>query len=151
MSLKRIINELNRDWTTLWQERNSIFITNNRLPRLQFLIFFQCDYEPIMVTMDFNSIAYPFRPPKVFIGLREIDYISLLPTTWKFQQKILGQKCLCCNSILCKWAPNKTIMDIVNEVKENFELKIRMMEIAHCKKIVEKKLGVNYLPIEEFL
>ena len=42
-------------------------------------------------------------------------------------------------------------MDIMNEVKENFTLKIRMMEIAHCRKIVDKKLKVNYLPIEEFL
>ena len=42
-------------------------------------------------------------------------------------------------------------MNIITEIKENFELKIRMMEIAHCKKIVEKKLGVNYVPIEDFL
>ena len=53
--------------------------------------------------------------------------------------------------MLCKWGPNKTMMDITNEIKENFILKMRMMEIAHCRKIVEKKLQINYVPIEEFL
>jgi hypothetical protein len=43
------------------------------------------------------------------------------------------------------------MVDIINEIKKNFTLKIRLMEIAHCKKIVEKKLRINYVPIEEFL
>ena len=42
-------------------------------------------------------------------------------------------------------------MDIITEVKENFTLKIRMMEIAHCRKIIEKKLQIDYIPIEEYL
>jgi hypothetical protein len=43
------------------------------------------------------------------------------------------------------------MVDIINEIKKNFIIKIRLMEIAHCKKIVEKKLRINYVPIEEFL
>ena len=59
---------------------------------------------------------------------------------------------MCCSSILCNWrGPSVNMVDIINEIKKNFTLKIRLMEIAHCKKIVEKKLRINYVPIEEFL
>ena len=148
---RRIANELRLSWTESWQSANSIFITDTQPRKISFYIFFETNYEPLLVKLDFTNKPYPFKPPRVSIGIAEKDYISLLPTSWSFQDKILGTKCLCCNSILCKWGPNKTIMDILNEVKENFILKIRMMEIAHCRKIVEKKIKINYLPIEEFL
>ena len=154
MSLsRRVINELRRDWTELWQCKNNIFHVKQKNNATMFQIFFEGNYNPIYVTLDFNNGGfYPFRPPKVYIGSNiKTDYISLLPTSWSFQEKILGKKCLCCHSVLCHWGPSRTMMDIITEVKENFTLKIRMMEIAHCRKIIEKKLQVNYLPIEEFL
>ena len=154
MSLnRRVINELRRDWTDLWQVTNSIFYVKREQKIVNFQIFFEGNYNPIYVTLDFNNGGfYPFRPPKVYIGsTNKKEYISLLPTSWSFQEKILGKKCLCCHSVLCNWGPSKTMMDIITEIKENFILKIRMIEIAHCRKIVEKKLNINYLPIEEYL
>ena len=148
---RRVSNELARDWTELYQEKNSIFHLDLKPNKVTFYMFFHGNYNPILITLDFFHRAYPFKPPKVYIGASNKEYISLLPTAWPFQQKILGKKCLCCSSVLCKWGPNKTMMDITNEIKENFILKMRMMEIAHCRKIVEKKLQINYVPIEEFL
>ena len=153
MSLsRRVINELRRDWTELWQSKNNIFHVKQENKSSIFQIFFEGNYNPIYITLNFNEGFYPFRAPKVYIGMNaKRDYISLLPTSWSFQEKILGKKCLCCHSVLCHWGPSRTMMDIMTEIKENFILKIRMMEIAHCRKIVDKKLQVNYLPIEEFL
>ena len=154
MSLsRRVINELRRDWTELWQCKNNIFHVKQENNATMFQIFFEGNYNPIYVTLDFNNGGfYPFRPPKVYIGLtKKKEYISLLPTSWSFQEKILGKKCLCCHSVLCHWGPSKTMMDIITEIKENFILKIRMIEIAHCRKIVEKKFNIDYLPIEEYL
>ena len=152
---RRVINELRRDWTELWQSKNNIFHVKQGNKSTIFQIFFEGNYNPIFATLDFNNGCYPFRPPKVYIGDWKMktkrDYISLLPTSWSFQEKILGKKCLCCHSVLCHWGPSKTMMDIMNEVKENFTLKIRMMEIAHCRKIIEKKLQIDYIPIEEYL
>ena len=154
MSLsRRVINELRRDWTELWQCKNNIFHVKQENNATMFQIFFEGNYNPIYVTLDFNNGGfYPFRPPKVYIGSTiKKEYISLLPTTWSFQEKILGKKCLCCHSVLCHWGPSRTMMDIMTEIKENFILKIRMMEIAHCRKIIEKKLKIQYVPIEEFI
>ena len=154
MSLnRRVVNELRRDWTDLWQATNSIFYVKQENLSVMFQIFFEGNYNPIYVTLDFNNGGfYPFRPPKVYIGsTNKKEYISLLPTSWSFQEKILGKKCLCCHSVLCHWGPSKTMMTILCEIKKNFILKIRMIEIAHCRKIVEKKFNIDYLPIEEYL
>ena len=84
------------------------------------------------------------------IFLFDINYKRLLHSTWSFAQKLSGVECMCCSTILCHWHPQLTMKHITEEIKQNFNLKIRMMEIAHCKKIVDKYFG-HYIPIEEFL
>ena len=147
---RRVRNEIARDWTELYQEKSKTLIVNETHHELTFFMYFNNIKHPIIITVDFSQSCYPFKPPKIYIGYNKKDYISLLPTTWSFSKKILGDNCACCNSILCSWGPNYTIIHIMNEIRNNFNLKIRMMEIAYCKKIVDKIFG-HYLPIEEFL
>ena len=150
-TVKRVFNEIKNDWTEEYQDSKSVWLHKQTPYELMFIIYFYENYPLLEVNIDFTESLYPFKPPKVYIGHEKKDYISCLPTSWKFANKLLGNKCACCNSILCHWAgPRTTIKDIIVEIKENFILKIRMMEIAHCRKIVEK-IGVNYLPIEDFL
>lgn len=149
---RRIANEIKRTWTNLYQQTNSIYITDTKPTEVKFCMFFNGSYKPLLITLNFNNRLYPFKPPVVFIGKNKKNYISLLPTSWMFSNKFLGNNCLCCSSILCRWSgPSTTMIDIINEIKQNFMFKIRMMEIAHCRKIVEKRLQINYVPIEEFL
>jgi hypothetical protein len=151
-TVRRVFNEIKKDWTEEYQDSVSIWLHKQNPYELMFIIYFSENYPLLEVNIDFTASLYPFKPPKIYIGCEKKDYISCLPTSWKFASQLLGNKCACCNSILCHWpGPKVTIKDMVTEVKENFILKIRMMEIAHCRKIVEKKLGVNYVPIEEFL
>jgi len=151
-TVRRVFNEIKKDWTDEYQESVSCWLHKQTPYELSFIIYFDVNYPLLEVNIDFTETLYPFKPPKIYIGYEKKDYISCLPTSWKFASQLLGNKCACCNSILCHWpGPKVTIKDMVTEVKENFILKIRMMEIAHCRKIVEKKLGVNYVPIEEFL
>ena len=67
MSLgRRVMNELRRDWTDLWQVSNNIFYVKLEQKIVNFQIFFEGNYNPIYVTLDFdNGGFYPFRPPKV--------------------------------------------------------------------------------------
>jgi hypothetical protein len=149
-SSRRIKNEIDREWTELYQEKSKIFLVRETCHELIFYMYFDNIKHPILVTIDFLHNNYPFKAPKIYIGINKKEYISLLPTTWSFSKKILGTECACCNSILCSWGPSYTIIHIMNEIKNNFNLKIRMIEIAYCKKIVDKIFG-HYLPIEEFL
>ena len=151
-TVRRVFNEIKKDWTEEYQDSVSIWLHKQNPYELMFIIYFSENYPLLEVNIDFTASLYPFKPPKIYIGYEKKDYISCLPTSWKFASQLLGNKCACCNSILCHWpGPKVTIKDMVTKVKENFILKIRMMEIAHCRKIVEKKLGINYVPIEEFL
>ena len=148
---KRVENEIIKDWDESYQEELKTFHISITREEIQFLIFFKTIKNPILVTMDFSNDCYPFRAPKVYIGHDKKKYKSLLHSSWKFAQKLTGVECMCCSTILCHWNPQRTMKDIIKEIIKNFNLKIRMLEIAHCRKIVEKKLNINYVPIEEFL
>jgi hypothetical protein len=147
---RRITNELNRDWTELYQKTNSMYIHSKINDKLIFSFFFN-SYR-VLITFDFTNRGYPFKPPLIYVGPQNYEYISLLPTSWTFSSLVFGDnKCVCCESILCqRWGPHRTIIEIANEIKTNFQNKIRLMEIAHCRKFVDKQFG-HYLPIEEFL
>tara|TARA_B100001540_G_C15508975_1_gene507145 strand:- start:31 stop:486 length:456 start_codon:yes stop_codon:yes gene_type:complete len=147
---RRIRNELIRDWPEEYQSHSSTFHLDTQNNKVEFLMFFSICVNPILITLDFTTDCYPFRAPNVYIGNNHINYKRLLHSTWSFAQKLSGVECMCCSTILCHWHPQLTMKHITEEIKQNFNLKIRMMEIAHCKKIVDKYFG-HYIPIEEFL
>tara|TARA_B110000208_G_C11754946_1_gene424858 strand:- start:749 stop:1231 length:483 start_codon:yes stop_codon:yes gene_type:complete len=149
---KRLTNELKFDWSQENQgERNTYYHgTHNNI--MTFFMFFKNLTNPVEINLRFHNTEYPFKPPQVLIGSAKHSYISLLPSRLSFSQKIWGNKCPCCDTIICRgnWGPNNKISDITNEIRKNFNKKIRTIEIFLCKKIVDKQFG-HYLPIEEFL
>jgi hypothetical protein len=150
---KRLQNELRYDWTDAYQSTVNTYYHNTNNDTMTFFMFLENIVNPITIKFKFNSRgSYPFRPPEVLIGNSNYSYTCLLPTQWSFAQKIYGSECACCSSITCRdnWGPSNKLLNITDEIRDNFNKKIRIMEIFHCKKIVEKHFG-HYLPIEEFL
>ena len=147
---KRLSNELSMEWTNEFQNKKQIFYIDTTKNIMKFYMFFEQVKNPILISLKFWNMQYPFRPPQVFIGKNE--YISLLPFQWKFANKLFGDKCPCCSTIVCKgnWGPQNKLSNITDEIRFNLNRKIRLVEIFLCKKIVDKHFG-HYLPIEEFL
>jgi len=100
------------------------------------------------------SSEYPFKPPEVKIG--KYDYKSLLrkPSYIKqsYVENVMGITCMCCDTIICRnnWSVQCNLSDILHEIKKFWKFKKKIIEVFHCRKIVDKYFG-HYLPIEEFL
>ena len=65
---RRVINELRRDWTELWQSKNNIFHVKQGNKSTIFQIFFEGNYNPIFVTLNFNNGCYPSVLQKYILG-----------------------------------------------------------------------------------
>ena len=99
---------------------------------------------------------YPFVGPELFIRGNKYLYLlakmsHMIKTDW--------EKCLCCNSILCRnrWNPNYGIGNVLQEVRNNFQLKFasdnlrkRRQEIFYAKLVTNRIFG-THLPISVFL
>ena len=149
---RRLQKELTFKWTDEYQEKNNTFYHNTNSNTMTFFMFLENIKVPISIYFLFNDSTYPFRPPRVFIGKYKTPYTSLLCCQWNFALKIFGEKCPCCSTIVCRdnWGPSFNLTNITDEIRENLKKKIRVMEIFHCKKIIDKYFG-HYIPIEEFL
>jgi len=127
---KNIVDKITFDYVTF-----GMFFNNN-------------DKFLAVIKIEFPE-TYPFRAPTVFINGH--NYKRLLSISSKWTDFFDIDKCLCCNSILCKWGPSYNITDVLKEVVKNIEYKLRITEIKMCREIVKHKLNINYIPIEEFL
>jgi hypothetical protein len=157
---KRLKNELIRDWVDGINKTNFAII--NDYGRIFNHLLKNIDPGPInihiindeynkvfLVTLKFKD-TYPFKPPLVTINTK-YDYKCLLGTiSPTFIKKTLGLECLCCNSIICKWCPQNTLDDLINEIYRNLHLKLRNSNIKMAHMFTMKYFG-HYLPIEEFL
>ena len=161
-TIRRIIGEFRRDWPEGISNDNRFIIDNyyqiyedlhNGVSINELIIYVinETYKKNIIVTLDFTNLTtYPFRPPKVKINT-VYDYISFLKKIpSKIVEEEIGLKCLCCNSVLCKWGPSYSILKIIEECANNINMKLRSANkrIAHI--CVMKKFG-HYLPIAEFL
>tara|TARA_B100001094_G_scaffold322700_1_gene372421 strand:- start:47 stop:541 length:495 start_codon:yes stop_codon:yes gene_type:complete len=149
---KRLTNEINREWTDTFQDNKNTYYHRTENNIMTFFMFFKNLKNPVEIHMRFNNLAYPFKPPEILIGPSKYRYISLLPSSFSFSNRVWGDKCPCCDTIVCKgnWGPQNKLSYITDEIRINFNKKIRLIEIFYCKKIVDKIFG-HYLPIEEFL
>jgi hypothetical protein len=150
---KRLQNELKYDWTNAYQANVNTYYHNTDNDTMTFFMFLENIINPISIKFKFNTIgSYPFKPPEIFIGNSNYSYKCLLPSKWSFARKIYGSECACCSSVTCRgnWGPSHKLLNITDEIRDNLKKKIRLMEIFHCKKFVDKQFG-HYLPIEEFL
>jgi len=159
---RRILAEFRRDWTEGISINNNFIIDNHYEiyqnlqngiypDELNVYVINETYTKNILVTLDFANLnTYPFRPPKVKINT-VYDYISFLGTIpTELVQEELNLTCLCCNSILCRWGPNYSILKIIEECNNNIDMKLRSANIKIAELCVIKKFG-HYLPIAEFL
>lgn len=89
--------------------------------------------------------SYPFTPPDVYLTmLKKNNYIEFL-CNMSCNFKVSGENCFCCSSLICKsnWGPQKSLLDILIEIKNNLnncELQINK-NIKKC--IYLKHLGYD--------
>ena len=85
-------------------------------------------------------------------GKRRTEAHDLVTMSFKDFEKITGQKCLCCSSILCKnnWAVSKHIIDIKHEFQKIFDLRFRISQRFWAKRIASRLL-VEDIPLDDFL
>jgi len=93
----------------------------------------------INVYIEFNRL-YPFRSPILYIN--NYKYFDLLVIDSIQLEKIkYPYECMCCRSLLCNWNPIFNIISIMKEVKQNYEIIIKIVNFIYCKKIVDKYLN----------
>jgi len=105
----------------------------------------------LFVNLNFPR-EYPFQPPKVLIYKdgNKYNYLDLLYLNKEWYDYFSLKGCFCCNSILCKWCIPNNIKQVIEEIQNNLDYKLRIREIMMCRSIVKQKFG-TYIPIETFL
>ena len=113
---------------------------------------------------------YPFKVPEVKYfdkDIRDIYKVHLQKELQELLEKnrvcILCKKnncqgcyCMCCSTIICSnnWNPHMKLIDIINEFERFIDIKCRLIERIHCKKVQDKylpQISLEYLPIYNYL
>ena len=103
----------------------------------------------VKILIEIDEEYYPFRRPNVKIN--NINYLDYLVINTKFLKEITSEyKCLCCQSILCKWYAGYNFFHIFQEVINFFSIKLRILQRIYCKLITNQIIG-TYVPIIEFI
>ena len=145
---RRITNELYKFEHERTSEKLNCYLVNHDESNMIFIKFFP-NQLLVNIVLKYSS-DYPWKPPKITVNGH--NYIRLLQIIEQWKLKYINTKCLCCSSLLCvtNWTPFKTISNILTEVCNNLELKLKFNEIRHVKKIKYKYLNQD-IPIEEYL
>lgn len=149
------LNDTRKNWVRDFEKDSFILSEYNNRDAL-FIALIRNFIIPIRLSIykygNGERISYPFRPYDVKVGI--YNYKSLLILN-NFSRKILGRECMCCSTLLCghNWTPQNTLYDLLTEIKNNLELKLRSIEIFHAIKIIDKYFGDAYrvLPIVYYL
>tara|TARA_B100001059_G_scaffold8639_1_gene7114 strand:- start:1071 stop:1583 length:513 start_codon:yes stop_codon:yes gene_type:complete len=72
----------------------------------------------IKITLVLTSL-YPFNPPKNVKVEGQPYPVLFTNESCQVAEKIYPSGCMCCSSILCKWAPTCTIEDLIREIIKN--------------------------------
>tara|TARA_B100000524_G_scaffold314569_1_gene192371 strand:- start:38 stop:499 length:462 start_codon:yes stop_codon:yes gene_type:complete len=153
MQNKRFLKEIN----IYKNEENCCYISNSG-NEAKFVIFLNERYF-IEVNI-LIGLYYPFIPPTILNkDYTEIIYnCSLIKNNdsyfYNYYNKIKPLKnCYQCDSILCKnnWGPSYRISNILKEIKTNLQNNLRVVELIHCKKVMEKYLNCEIPIIYEFI
>lgn len=113
---------------------------------------------------------YPFRPPVVKYLNKEIHSIYRISLDKEYDELIKnsdsclickkincrGCYCMCCSTLVCKnnWGPLVKLLDVIDEFKNYINIKCRLIERIHCKKVQNRflpQIPVEYLPIHNYL
>lgn len=131
--LRRIKNE-SRIWRTRINEAYNII--EDSYPTKIEVCLFNIGYVPHLFIMFEISFEYPFKPPKLYLNGKDLK--RYLPSGKLFRgdlKKIIGSDCLCCSSINCNWGPTLSIINLVDEIRRFFEIKLKLVELFFLKKI----------------
>lgn len=145
---RRISKELFKFENDGVSQKLNCYLVNHDESNMKFIRFLPQEFL-IDIVLKY-PITYPWKPPK--ISVNGYNYIKLLQITEQWKLKYINTRCLCCSSLMCisNWCPFKNISDILTEVCNNLDLKLKFNEILHAKKIKYKYLNPD-IPIEEFL
>jgi len=144
--IKRVNNEidfllnLNKYKVSIYQDDNIIDISVN--------------YNNNYYNFIFDS-SYPFKPPKE-VKYNNIDYFTLVKITSvifiKLLTKMYGQKCLCCDSIICGniWNPSFKIINIIDEIDNIVKIKQSIIEKRYIDKIKLKFL-ISDINLDQYI
>tara|TARA_B100000927_G_scaffold37878_1_gene27115 strand:- start:275 stop:733 length:459 start_codon:yes stop_codon:yes gene_type:complete len=145
---RRITNELFKFEHEKVSQKLKCYLVNHDESDMQFVRFLPQEIL-INIVLKYPS-DYPWKPPQIKVNGH--NYIRLLQITQPWKHKYINTRCLCCSSIMCisNWSPFKTVSDILTEVCNNLDLKLKFNEIRHVKKIKNKYLN-NDIPIEDYL
>ena len=136
---------------------NCYYITNSE-NEAKFVIFLNEKYF-----LEINILIhqyYPFRPPNIFSKDKKNIYYNCSfikddkTYFYKYYNKIKPvKKCYQCESILCKnnWGPSYGISNILKEIKNNLQNNLRVVELMHCKKIMEKYFNFEIPTMYDFI
>lgn len=129
--LKREFEDMKK--SGIFNEYNDIdVIKNNNIYNKEYFIYFKnnLDKRTYKFIIPHN---YPFISPRLELNFKPYSYY------FKFKSdnykdilfKYKGQKCYCCDSLLCtnNWGPQFTLKKIINEVNEFY---------AECKEIADR-------------
>lgn len=149
-------NEQNNRWDSYID--NCLYMDNND-NEIKFLIILSDNYYT-QINIQIDN-CYPFRPPivsnisksqKIIFKCHNIQdnksyfniyYKKIRPTN----------KCLHCDSILCKnnWSPAFGLSHVLKEFKLNFQNNLRIVELMHCQKIMNRHCGYEIPVLYEFI
>lgn len=125
-----------------WDDReNEIYtlITDESKLKVEVIILEIGRYNQLI--FDFIiPFEYPFTPPTVLlkgISLKRYYFTSRL---FREELKLIKKiDCLCCASILCQhnWGPTLNITNIVDEIIEFFNIKLKIVEKYMCLKVMK--------------
>lgn len=114
----------------------------------------QTEKGNIIITFEMKDSNYPFGCPKKTLinGNNYFEYLRPNSNTYDILQHFIGTKCLCCSTLMCKnnWGPQKKLKDILQEIINNLNLKQRVIEYIHARKIRSKFL-IDDIPIFEYI
>ena len=153
---RRVNREIQRYWK---QNQNPIFFYidhNDNNDYYENICFFEClidNCRPVKVCITHYQ-DYPFKPPRIQIinvwTGKHYDYIDLLKLQYEWVKYFNVDKCLCCNSILCKWNVTHDMLSILKEIEKNLKIKSRLLDIISTRSVIRQKIGF-YVPIETYL
>lgn len=157
----RIKNELIKLINSGYCDSQSIYIERDYIERDKFNINLQ-NYCIINIFSKINnknyrffiSNSYPFIPPKIELQYKSYwNYLKIYSYDFKeLLYKYKGITCFCCYTKTCinNWSPLVTIVDIINESIENYNI---CLEISHrvIINVIKRKYLIDDIDIITWL
>lgn len=145
---RRLKKELEFHLLGKWKNK-PIFKNANQLQIIDFdnkkvEFFLKTSTKEVFVSIKINK-SYPWRTPTVY--LNDMPYDKILHVPPKFLRNIgIYYECMCCESILCHWGLKCDLCNIMDEVRDNLEIRTRIVHYIFCEKWLKKLFKGDAFP-----